>query len=174
MADAVFRLLKCIGTLAVNEVDISKYPSFLSADATTNLTASFPVSVPAVGGDPNFSYEVFLRLECTTAPSNAVTNIRFYGANVAPAASVEIYAGASPTVSTPISSVLSSIAASLQHVYFYNSNPNNLSISASTASGSIENVGEKTHYIVLQLKTLPQAGRGTSAILPMNITYTET
>lgn len=173
MADAVFKLLKCVGELAANQEDCSKHPSFLSTNATTNLTATYPVSIPSEGAANNFSYETWLRLQCTTSPSNAVTNIRFYGANSTVAASVEIFAGATPTPSTPISSTLSSIAASLQHIYFYNSDPNYLSITASTASGEITAVGSLSNYLVLQLKTYPSAGRGNSGILSFNVTYDE-
>lgn len=180
MATAAFKLNKCTGASAATETDCSKNPKFLSVDDASTPAANAPVAVPGdASASPAYSYECWLRMECTAAPNNFCQNFKFYGpaeqpdANQSPGNRVFIMAGTTATGATPVASA-SSIATEDQAANYYGTGVGEyLAIGVDPADDIIDAVGEKTDYLVLQLKVLDQANRGNMISVPLNVSFDE-
>jgi len=177
MATAAFKLNKCTGANAATEANCDKHPCFLSADMVSTETGTYPVAVPSDGiSGPNYSYEQWLRLECTLAPNNQVDNIKFYGPNEqpdAPSNKVTIYAGTTVTGLTPTDSQ-SSVATTAQHSNYIGTGPGEfLAIGVVPEDDIIDAIGEKTDYLVLQMKVEYLALHGNLTTMPFAIEYDE-
>ena len=174
MAIATFKLSKCTGTNAATEADSSRTPKFLNVDANSTDTANNPVAVPLSGAD-NYSYEVWLRLECTAAPDNYCQTFKIFGPSLqpdSPANLVKIKIGTTGTGATPVNSA-SSVAATQQNTNYYDSSVHFLSVGVVPGDAKINAVGEKTNYIVLQLVVSPGATRGNMGLQSFYISYEE-
>lgn len=180
MATAAFKLNKCTGTNAATETDCNWAPKFLAVDSATTPPSSAPIGVPKdAGSSPGYSYECWLRLECTAAPNNAVENIKFYGPpyqpdyNESPPNRLFIMAGTTATGATPVTSA-SSVAVTHQAANYVGTGVGEyLAIGVEPEDDKINAVGEKSDYLVLQLKVLDQAQRGSMIEVPLNFSYDE-
>jgi len=177
MATAAFKLNKCIGANAATETDCNKHPCFLSADLVSTATGTYPVAIPSDGiSGPNYSYEQWLRMECTLAPNNQVDNIKFYGPNKQPDDpnnKATIYAGTTASGVTPKDSQ-SSVATVAQHSNYIGTGPGEyLAIGVVPGDDIIDAIGEKTDYLVLQLKVEYEASSGDLTTTPFAIEYDE-
>ena len=177
MATAAFTLYKCTGASAGSETDTVKNPTFLSADEHDSVPANHPVAVPDAASSPNYSYECWLRMKCSTAPNNQCTNFKFWGPSTqpdsedSPGNEMTILAGTTGTGATPTDSA-STVATTAQHSN-YNASDNNLSIGVVPGDNKIDAVNEYTDYLILQLKVEDQAQRGDIAQIPFSIEYDE-
>ncbi len=180
MATAAFKLLKCTGTSAATETDCSKNPKFLSVDDATTPAANAPVAVPGdAGSSPGYSFECWLRLECTAAPNNFCENFKFYGpaeqpdADQSPGNRVFIMAGTTATGATPTAAA-STVAITDQAANYYGTGAGEyLAIGVAPGDDIIDATGEKSDYLVLQLKVLDQANRGNMISVPLNFSFDE-
>jgi hypothetical protein len=179
VALAAFKLLKCTGTNAATETDCNKHPTFLSADVTSLDTSAYPIAIPvSAAASPNYSYELWLRLECTAAPDNYTQNFKIWGPDQQPDAGdtpgnrMTILIGTTATGQTPTDSA-STIATTVQHTNHY-SQATGLSVGVEPSDGKIGAIGEKTDYVVLQLKVEDQAQQGDLQTIVFNWSYEET
>jgi len=179
MALAAFKLVKCTGTGAATETDCGKHPTFLSADIVTLEHATYPISVPiSAGSSPNYSYEIWLRSQCTGAPDNYCQNFKVWGpaeqpdAGDTPGNRLTINMGTTASGATPTDSA-SSVATVAQHSNYY-SQATGLSIGVEPVDDKIDAVGEKTDYIVQQLKVEDLAQQGGMQTIPFMWDYEET
>jgi hypothetical protein len=162
MALAAFKCLKCTGTNAATETDVSKKPNFLSVDEVDATPSNHPITRPAtVVADPTYSYEMALRWECTAAPDNDCTNFKLYGPSHQPdyednpGDCMFVMWGTSATGVTPVNSA-STIATTAQYEASggtgYYSVSTALSLGVNPGDDKIDAVGEKTDYLYAQLK----------------------
>lgn len=159
---ATIDLVCCTSTDAGTENSISDI-MFRSNDS--HLTdKNNPITIPASG--TNYSYEKWLRWECTAAPDTQCTNFEFWGPDSTPGTGLTIYAGTTDTGVTPTDSD-SSVATTQQDTNYYDSS-NTLSI-----SGTLTSVGNKTDYLVLQLDVADTASQGDMSTQTMNYAYDE-
>jgi len=180
MATAAFKLLKCTGTNAATETDCSKQPDFLSVDSATETPANAPIGVPGDAlSSPAYSYEVWLRLECTTAPNNKVENLKFHGPSTQPDSDQSppnrlfVMAGTTGTGATPVSTASTVATVDQAANYFGTGVGEYLAIDVVPGDDQIDAVGEQSEFLVLQLKVLDQATRGNMIEVPLNFTYDE-
>ena len=170
MAQAAFKCLKCTGSNASTETDVSKQPNFLSIDGVDSTPSNYPVQRPAtVVSDPTYSYEMWLRWECTTAPDNKCENYKIYGppyqpdVDDTPGNCMFVMWGTTDTGATPTDS-----ASSIATVPQYNAASGTgyfgltsaLSLGVDTVDDQIDALGEQTDYLVAQLKLVGGAQLG--------------
>lgn len=174
MATATFATLKCTSWGAATETDVSAHPCFLSADIVSTDTASYPVKAPVAGGNPSYSYELWLKLRCTAAPDNYCQNFKFYGSTLRPDSPTDkltVYVGTTPTGATPVNTA-SSVATVVQHTTHY-STGTALTIPVDPGDSKINAVNEETNYLVLQLKVEEGATQGAIASYIPNVSWEE-
>ena len=74
---ATIQLMKCTGTDAGNENDVSGVGVRLkSVDDHTTAPASAPITIPSA--DTAYSYETWLRFNCSVAPDNQCDNFQVW------------------------------------------------------------------------------------------------
>lgn len=159
MAIAAFNVMKCTGSNASTETNTNNHPCFLGgygADTHSTTTSSYYITIPS--SSYNYSYEVWLRLKCTTAPDNKCENFKVYGPNTNPSTGVIVYMGTTDTGVTPVETA-SSVATTRQDTNYYGSS-NALSISTEPSPHLIDAINEETDYIVLQLQVGSTASAG--------------
>jgi len=175
MATATFATLKCTGSGAATKTDCSAHPCFLSADIVSTDQASYPIKAPALAvSNPNYSYELWLKLRCTAAPDSYCYNFKFYGSSDQPDSPVNkltVYVGTSPTGATPVSSA-SSVATVAQHATHYDLGTA-LVIPVDPVDSKINAVNEETNYLALQLKVEYGASQGAIATFVPNVSWEE-
>ena len=179
MALAAFKLVKCIGTDAATETDCNKHPTFLSADIVSDDHATYPIAVPvSAEASPNYSFEIWLRSQCTGAPDSYCQNFKVWGpadqpdAGDSPGNRLTVYIGTTASGATPTDSA-SSVATTAQHSNYY-SQATGLSIGVEPGDDKIEAVDEKTDYVVQQLKVEDLAQQGDIQTILFNWYYEET
>jgi len=183
MALAAFKLVKCIGTDAATETDCDKHPTFLSADIVSDDHATYPIAVPiSSGASPNYSFELWVRLECIGAPDNYCQTFKTWGpadqpdSGDTPGDRMTIYIGTTASGATPTDSA-SSVATEAQHdqgSIGYYSQATALAVDVEPGDGKIDAVGEKTDYVVLQLWVEDLAQQGDIQTILFNWYYEET
>ena len=172
MALAAFKMNKCTGANAATETDCNKHPCFLNADIVSADTGNHPIPAPGSAlDDPNYSYEYFLRLECTEAPDNYCQNFKFWGPSNQPGDNLSINWGTTNTGVTPVDNV-SLIAVNPQHNNYY-SEDTALSIPVVPVDNKIDAIGEKTDYLVAQMKVEFGAVQGDGLTQVYNYQYEE-
>ncbi|MCK9568822.1 hypothetical protein M0R72_07775 [Candidatus Pacearchaeota archaeon] len=164
MATASFITLKCTGTGAATETDCSAHPCLLSADIVSTDQASYPIKAPVSGGDPSYSFELWVKLRCTAAPDSYCENFTIYGPDHSPsyldtpADKVTINIGTTATGATPVNTA-SSVATARQDTTHY-SVGTALAIPVDPVDSKINAVNEETNFIVMQLKVEEGATQG--------------
>lgn len=172
MAIAAFKLVKCTGTSAGTETDTSKKPTFLSADVHDANPANYPIAIPQTLADPAvYSFECWLRWECTTAPDNYCQNFKVWGPSSRPGNGITIYFGTTGTAATPTANQ-SSVATVRQDTNYYSAGTA-LAIGVVPGDSKINAVGEKTNYLVGQLKAEYGAASSNIETQPFNFGYEE-
>ncbi len=177
MSVASFKLLKCTGADVCREYWATDgHVSFLSADTSSVDIATYPISVPSDNDSaPNRSYEMWLRWELLTLPDNYITNMKVYGSTLQPDTPlnrVQIMAGTSRSVDTPVNST-SSYANKAQHLNYYSPAAACNIYAATATDGHLKTVGDKTWYLVVQLRVDTVASQAGSNVLPFNFSYEE-
>lgn len=179
MALAAFKLLKCIESGAGTETDCDKHPTFLREDIVSLDTAAYSIRIPvSAPASPNYSFELWVRLECTAAPDNYCQNFKIWGPDEqpdhgdSPGDRMIIYIGTTASGATPTDSA-SSVATTAQHSNHY-SQATGLAVGVQPSSDEIDSVGEQTDYVVLQLKVEDQAQQGDIQTVVFNWYYEET
>ena len=179
MATAAFTAYKCTGVNAATETDSVKNPCFLNSDEHSTDTGAHRVGVPDPVSSPNYSYEVYLRLKCITAPNNDCDNFKFWGPSEqpdymdTPGNKLTIMVATTATGATPTDNA-STVATTVQHTNYNGPDPgSHLAIGVVPVDDVIDAVGEYTDYIVFQLKVEDGAQRGEMATLPFYIEYDE-
>jgi len=178
MALASFKLLKCVGATSsgshASEVDCNKHPTFLTADTVDAVAANFPIAVPEAGEDPVYSYETWLRMECTSPPDNYCQNFVVWGPKQQPDYpnnKLTIFIGSTSVAGTPVIST-SAIATHSQQLY-YSVDQSTAWVAKSATSAQISAVGSATGYLVLQLRVEAGAAQGDMAGQSFDIEYEE-
>lgn len=151
----------CTGTNAATENTVTGI--MMRAD-DSHLVTKNPVTIPSVGVARSF--EKWLRLKCTVAPANQVTNIKYWGPNTIPATGLTLYAGTTATGATPTASD-SSVATTQQNTNYYDIS-HQLSI-----SGTLVNQNDESDYFVFQLDVGTTASPGDIAQQTHNYSYDE-
>ena len=168
MALAQFTLYKCYGTNAATETNTSWNPTFLNADLHSTNTGTYPVAVPDSGY--NYSYETWLRLKCTTAPDNAVANIKVWYQTDAPATGVDIYIGTNASGVTPVATASSYATTDATD---YDDSGTALTWGTPQANDQITAVDQYTDYLIAQLRVGTTAGQGNLTTQILHIQYDE-
>lgn len=172
MGFASFVLKQCYGTSTpLTETDTSKHPNFVTSNAYESDPATHPIPVPQVAGQFAYSFEQHLRFVCTAAPDNSCDNFVVWGPNVQPDYpnnKVTIYWGVTGTETVPVATA-STIATTTQHNNYYESGVA-LSLPVDNSAGAIESIGDKTEWLVAQLKVAFGAQKGN---LPTIVFYVE-
>jgi len=177
MATATFATLKCTGSGAETETDVSAHPCFLNADIVSTDTASYPIKAPIAGGNPTYSYELWLKLRCTAAPDSYCQNFKFYGPDHrpdyldSPGNKMTINVATTATGATPVNTV-SSVATTRQDTNYYSAGTA-LTLPVDPGDSKINAVNEETNYLVLQLKVEEAATQGAIASYVPNISWEE-
>jgi len=174
MAVATLKCLKCCGTNAANETDCSKNPLFLSGDTSSASKTTYPVAVPRTAG-ANYSYELWIRYELDTPPDSYLQNFKIYGPDTRPdesgAQKLSIYLGTTDSGVTPTDSQ-SSIATLRADINYY-SPGTACDMGVTPGDGKLEASGEKTNYIVMQLKVEQGAQSGSMTTQAFTLLYDE-
>lgn len=176
MPQALFVVKKYTGPTAANvSVVGNNLISYLSVDQHSTATGSYPVAAPRLAGVNNYSYENWLRLYCTVAPTSECANFKFYGPNSQPdipSNKLTVYDNSTPDPRTPIQtqSIVCRFRQDTTH-FDYN---NSLTIGTPQTDDVITAVGQYTDYLVLQLKVDQGAASGVIALQTYTITYDET
>jgi hypothetical protein len=171
VANAAFKVVKCTGTNASTETDVSKAPNFLSVDAVHSTPSDYKIKRPAsIPANPTYSFEMWLRLECTVAPDNECENFRFYGPAFQPdhednpGNCLFVMWGTTASGATPVNTA-SSVATVAQYEVSggtgYFDPASALSVGVNPGDNVIDAVGEKTDYLVAQLKIVGGAQAGS-------------
>lgn len=178
MSVASFKLLKCTGVDLCREYWATDgHVSFLSEDTSSVDIATYPISVPSSNDDaPNRSYEMWLRWELYNLPDNYVTNMKVYGSTLQPddpLNRVILMMGTSRTVDTPVMNSTSDYATKAGHLNYYSpSNACNL-YTATTSNNRLQTAGDKTWYLVTQLRVNTAASQAGSNVMALNLSYEE-
>ena len=145
-------LMKGIGINAGNYVNTSHDFSFTTLDSANVDASLFPIGIPNSG--VNYSYESWLVLQVETAPENAVTNFRFWSSGFDPAQGARMFVGTAYASATPTinKSTIADTSASK-----YNAPDNSLV----WWNNNLTSIGDKTRYLVMQLRIDPSASLGT-------------
>jgi len=168
MALAAFSLYKRYGTSPGTETDTSWNPCFLSSDLHSTNPGSYTIPVPETGY--NYSYENWLRLKCTSAPDNAIANIKFWFAASDPGTGLDIMIGTTATYATPVDSA-SSVATVDGTTYSDVSSA--LAWGTPQANDKITAVAQYTDYLVMQLRIGATANQGAMTTATMHYQYDE-
>lgn len=178
MAIASLKTVKCTGPNAATETDVNNAPYFLSIDQASSDPGSYPIQSPlSYQDDPVRSYECWLRFELTSLPDSYIQNIKIYGPAVQPdfdrnpSNKLTVYWGTSLSGITPINTA-STIATGIQHSQ-YNSVGTALTVPISTPNGRLDAIGEKTDYLVSQLRVDYGASQGGMNLQLWSLTYEE-
>lgn len=124
-----------------------------------------PMVVPTAGTD--YSYQKWLRLKVTVAPSNNLSNLKFYtdGSNGL-GTGVGLYAKAVATYATPTEP---SATTGYTDAFTYTSGA-----ALSLGTGTVTGTGEKGSHAVLLLTVTTTASPGTTASETLTFSYDET
>jgi hypothetical protein len=160
MAVGKLKFVQTYGTAPGTTVDCNRNPNYLSKDGYDSDYASFPIAKPEEG-ETNYSYEYKVQAECEVAPDNEITDPRMWGPDVPPATDVHVYVGTESSYTTPVNTQ-SSIATTRQDTNCYGSS-NYMSVGVIPGDNKIDAVGEKTHFIVHQLRVMSDAPIGNIA-----------
>lgn len=152
----------CTGTDAGNEATITSI--MYRANDSTDTDKTNPIVIPDSG--TSYSYEKWIRWECTVAPDTQCTNFRFWGPNTAPATGLLVYAGTTDTGVTPVTT--ESTVASTRQDTNYTAIGSSLSV-----SGTLTTIGHQTDYVVLQLRVADTAAQGDMPQQTYNYAYDE-
>lgn len=170
MAFAAFKLIKTWGTSPGTTADQSnKTAGYISTDANETPSAANAVAVPLLVSDPaNYSYEINLRLELTTAPDTSVTALKIWGPDTQPGSDTKIYdyIGTNASYVTPVTTSSTRATDRIDTVRYSVG-------TALTIPGTLTAIGHKTDFIIMQRKVDFAAGKGTVVSQIMNFQYTE-
>ena len=172
MAIAAFSVYKYVGAGCSNGFDTSKAPTFLCIDAVTSNHAIYPVAIPS-GTDSSHSYENWLKIKCTQAPDNYCENFKIYGPTDPPGRGCFIYLGTASNRSTPTPTInQSNVATARSDIRFYDVGTA-IDIPVSINGGKITAVGDKTDFVIFQLKLFSSAIPGAIGIQAYHLVYDE-
>ena len=171
MAQAAFKQWKCTGSGAGTEVDCSKSPNFLWADERDANPANHPIPIPQASGTA-YSFEVYLRWECTTAPDNQCINFKVWGDNEPPATNVIIEVAATESGVTPVKTESAVSGMTRQDTNYYSSGTA-LALTVVPVDDKIDAIGEKTFYLVMQMEVSVGAPSGNLETMTFNLSYEE-
>lgn len=175
MALAAFKLEKCTGASPGTETNVNKNPTFQSADAVGSPSNN-PVPIPELPTDPaNYSYEVWLKLECTSPPNTEVSTFKVFGPDSQPDSpgpgKLTIYLGTTGTYVQPVDTA--STKATTRADTNYYSAGTALAIGVQPGDNKINAIGEETDYMVFQLKVENGAATGNMESQNFTIRYEE-
>jgi hypothetical protein len=177
MALAAFKLLKCTGTDAAVETDSAKVIGLLSADIVSVDTAVYYIGAPIASGEITRSYEDWMRQEMTAAPDNYCQTFKIFGPSTqpdyldTPGDQMTIMLGTTDSGVTPVDTA-SSVATVSQHDNYY-SVATGLSVGVEPSDGVIDTIGQKTDYVVAQLKVEFDVQQGDMTAFAMQWSYEE-
>ena len=172
MALAAFKLIKCTGAGAATEEDCGSHPCFLSVDLVSENTAAYSIGIPGdAPSSPNYSMEVWLRLEMTAVPNNQVTALKVWIQGDPPQDGVTVLMGTTDTGATPTHSASSVATVDAYDNYYGPSNA--LAVGIDTGDDKMDAVGEQSDFIVLQLKVEDGVDAGDITTVLLSIDYTE-
>ena len=166
---AVFKLMKGMGANAVAAVsDTDWIVNFLSIDSSYTDYRAYPIQRPPNSGYANKSYESWLFLKMTQAPSNNVTNFRFWGPSDHPAVGVEMWLGTAGYSDGRTPSTASAICGA-EATYHYS--PGTSFRFAGTCSG----VDSTSGFLIMQLRVYHSANLGniTGETMVYHLAYDE-
>jgi len=168
MALAQFNLVKRVGTSPGNESNTSWNPCLLGSDVVSTDTGSYPIPAPDTGY--SYSYESWLRLDCTTAPDNGTGNFKVWFSANDPDTGVELFIGTTATYATPVSTA-SSVATT--DATTYSSSGAAMTLGTPQTDDEITTTSHFSDYFVLQLRIDTTAGQGDMPTQVLHIRYDE-
>ena len=122
---------------------------FIAEDANDVSKDNSPVRIPLSG--TNYSYEVYLRFRVDVAPDDSVFNFKVWTEDSAPTdIDITVNSDAVSTYAQPVDT--QSVRGTRDSLFDYDSILNSISV-----SGTLENIGDKSDYLVLQEEVLSTA-----------------
>ena len=152
---ATLVLKRNIGTTAQQQRDAFNslnYVAHTTLDSANILVGQAPVGRPAIG--TAYSMEAWLTLRVTNAPSNNITNIFFWGNPSQAAAGIMMHVGTAVASATP------TMNKSTKATHRTTAYPNN-SRTLLWSNKTLVNVGDCSHFLILQAQCTAAAGVGT-------------
>lgn len=166
---ATILMRKCTGASAGTETTVTSIALKTADDATGAPTegadaVNHPVSIPVAG--TSYSYETWLRWECTSAPVTQCTSFKFWSSGSVDTGT-QITANTT-AVSAGVTPVVTVSAAGTRANWSAYSSASKISV-----SGTLTGTGQKTNYIVLQLEVGSTATQGNMATKTAYYSYDE-
>lgn len=172
---AAFEAVKCTGVDAATETASDNSFFFLSADVVTETPGNYPIRVPNSGSVRSF--ENWFRLRCTSAPQNYCENFKVWGPQnppdvPAPDNKLTIYIGAANVGATPTDAI-STVATQAVHDSEDGHWEQGNALMFDSDSQKIQNIGDETDYIVLQLDVGAAAAANSMELQLLSYAYEE-
>ncbi len=163
-------LISYHGAAGATETDVTSGTlRFKTADNST-VDANNPI--PVIPSSTSRSYLKHVKLKCTVAPSNNITNAKFYTDGSASATgwsgNVDVKAKASASYTNPISNGTTTMTGSPSSAFTYTSG-SSLDLSAGTFTGT----GAIGDYTVMQMEIADTTSPGTLASETFTWSYDE-
>ena len=127
--------------------------------------ADAPVNIPAAGSE--YSYESWIRFECTVAPDNECTNFKIWDDGVSMDTGVDI------TVNTDVVNSYATPVDTQSAKGTRDSLGNHGAGAKINVSGSLTGSGDKTDFSVVQLEVINTASPGDITNKTVNFSYDE-
>lgn len=179
MALGVLTQFQCTGTDAGTETETNRDPNFVSVDQYVGGDDHSDYDIPAPSSDGQYTYskELWIRWKLTGLPDNYIENLKAYGPNhqpdheANPANKIIVMWGTTGSGATPTSNA-STVATTPQHSNYYDV-ANSLAIGVVPVDGLLDAIGEKSEYLVAQLKIAYDVAQGTGPVIPFSLDYDE-
>ena len=143
-----------VGAYPVDTVNGVSGIDFLNADNAVNSLVnrkSFPIAVPASGGDNRYSYFKYMKFGVSHVPTGyAFSDFKVWGPTTPVASGIKIYWGTTDSYSIPTVPTTAS-GYNRQDLNYYSE------ATALTISGELSAVGEYTNYLVMFAEVEPGA-----------------
>ena len=151
---ATIQLVKCTGATASTENDVSGVGVRLkSIDDHTTAPASAPITIPST--NTAYSYETWLRFNCSVAPDNQADNFQVWSlGNAIQAGDAKITIN-SDAVTAGITPVVTESAVGTRTDFVARTSGAKIAV-----AGTLTSANDETDYSVLQLEVYTGATQG--------------
>ena len=151
---ATIQLMKCTSANAAEETDVTATGVRLkSIDDATTAPASAPITIPAA--DTAYSYETWLRFNCSVAPDNQCDNFQVWSlGNEIQSGEAKITIN-SDAVTAGVTPVVTESSAGTRTDFYVSTAGTKIAV-----AGTLTTADDETDYSVLQLEVYTGASQG--------------
>ena len=165
---ATIQLMKCTSADAGVETDVTATGVRLkSIDDATTAPASAPITIPAA--DTAYSFETWLRFNCSVAPDNQCDNFQVWSlGNEIQAGEAKVTLN-SDAVNSGVTPVVTESSAGTRTDFYVRTSSTKIAV-----AGTLTTADDETDYAVLQLEVYSGASQGDiSQTSEFNYSYDE-